>query len=174
MSLDISGRTIRRRLQDKNLHGRVARKVPLLRAKNIKQRIEFATSNLASANTRNWKNVLYSDETKLNLFGSDGRIYVRSGKNQELNPRHTVKTVKHGGGNIKIWGCFSYAGVGPIFWIKENMTKELYFEILEGVMLPYAEDNIPLIWTFQHDNDPKHTAKVVTRWFEQRNISVLP
>lgn len=174
LSLDISSRTIRRRLQERNLHGRIARKVPLLSAKNIKQRIEFAASNQASTNTRNWRNVLYSDETKINLFGSDGRMYVRRSKNEELNPRNTTKTVKHGGGNIKIWGCFSYAGVGPIFWIKPNMNKELYLEILESVMLPYAEDNMPLIWTFQQDNDPKHTAKVVTRWFEQRNVSVLP
>lgn len=145
LSLDISARTIRRRLQDHNLHGRIARKVPLLSAKNIKQRIEFATSNIATENQRNWKNILFSDETKINLFGSDGRVYVRRGKNQELNPRNTIKTVKHGGGNIKIWGCFSYAGVGPIFWIKDIMTKELYLKILKTVMLGYAEDNMPLL-----------------------------
>lgn len=55
-------------------------------------------------------------------------MYVRRSKNEELNPRNTTKTVKHGGGNIKIWGCFSYAGVGPIFWIKPNMNKELDLE----------------------------------------------
>jgi hypothetical protein len=43
----------------------------------------------------------------------------------------TPKTVKFGGGNIMVWGCFFYNGVGPIFWIKETMTKEIYRDILK-------------------------------------------
>jgi len=45
------------------------------------------------------------------MCGSDGKIKVRCPKN----------TVKHGGGNIMLWGCFSSSGVDPIFWIKERM-----------------------------------------------------
>lgn len=174
LSLEISTRTIRRRLGEMNLHGRVARKVPQLSKQNIQQRLEFCRSNLNENQNRNWKNILFTDETKINLFGSDGKRYVRRYKNEELNPRCTLGTVKHGGGNIKMWGCFSYSGVGPLYWIKDIMTKEIYLHILETVMLPYAEMNMPLIWVYQQDNDPKHTAKVVKQWFLKNKIEVLP
>lgn len=84
---------------------------------------------------------------------------MRRRVNEEFNPRNTLGTIKHGGGTIKVWGCFSYNGVGPIFWKKENMTKEIYLQILETIMLHYAEENMPLQWVYQQDNDPKHTAR---------------
>lgn len=88
LRIDISSRTIRRRLTDCNLLGRVARKVPLLSATNIKKRIEFANHHL-DGNDKNWKNILWSDETKINMFGSDGRLYVRRPKNQTFHSKYT-------------------------------------------------------------------------------------
>lgn len=63
--------------------------------------------------------------------------------------------------------------MGPLHEIKGIMDRFIYKDILENVMLPFAEEEMPLRWIYQHDNDPKHTAKVVKNWFQQQNIRVL-
>lgn len=173
----VSPRTIRRRLQGVRLNSRTPRRVPLLSKKNIGKRLHFARTALEVVDPverdRQWFDVLWSDETKVNLFGSDAPTRVRRLPNTEFDPRHTVKTIKHGGGNIMVWGCFSYHGVGPLFWIKEIMTKEVYRDILETVMLPYAEAHMPDGWIFQQDNDPKHSSKLVQQWFDSNGVTVM-
>jgi len=93
-----------------------------------------------------WRNILWSDESKIVLFGGKGfRSYVRRPPRTEYNPHFTFKAVKHEGSNIMVWACFSYYGVGPIHWIQGIMDQHVYTDILENVMLPYAEDEMPLV-----------------------------
>ena len=40
-------------------------------------------------------------------------------------------------------------------------------------MILFPEDNIPLIWKFMHDNDPKQTSRLVKSCLEENNITVL-
>jgi len=139
-------------------------------------RKQFAKNHLAWSGphwSSKWNNVLWSDETKINLFGNDSRRYVRRPKGKELDVRYTKKTVKHGGGCIMVWGCFSWAGVGPIHRISDTITRFNYKDILAGTMLPYAEENMPLRWVFQQDNDPKHTSKLVKAWFTENEVNVM-
>lgn len=39
------------------------------------------------------------------------RLYEKISPNRELLPKYTIKTVKHSGDNIKLWGTFSWYGV---------------------------------------------------------------
>ncbi len=48
-----------------------------------------------------------------------------------------------------------------------------YLRILEDVMLPYVEWNMPLIWQFQPDNDQKHTSSVVKTSLQYQGIDVM-
>ncbi len=79
-----------------------ARKVPLLKKAHVQSRLKFANDS-----EENWVKVLWSDETKIQLFGinSTRRVWRRS--NSAYDPKNTIPTVKHEGGNIVLWGCFS-------------------------------------------------------------------
>ena len=43
----------------------------------------------------------------------------------------TIPTVKHGGGSIMLWGCFSATGTGGLVRIEVKMNGAKYREILE-------------------------------------------
>ncbi len=173
LNLDIDTSTIRKRLLEANLKGLRARNVPSLNKRQLKARIAYAR-NHKNWPLEKWRNVLFTDEFKIVLIGGGGsHQYVRRPPKTEFRPQYTTKTIKHGGGNIMVWGCFSWVGVGPIYWIKQIMNADKYVEILETVMLPYAEYDMPLKWVMQQDNDPKHTSKKAKEWFLRNKIEVM-
>ena len=121
-----------------------------------------------------WSTTLWSDETKLELFGHMDAEYVWRKEGEAYKAKNTVPTVKHGGGNIMLWGCFSSSGTGNLVKVQGIMKKEDYISILEKNVKESAE-RLQLInnWKFQQDNDPKHTAKIVKKWFRENNVDVL-
>ena len=52
-------------------------------------------------------------------------------------------------------GIFSSTVVGPIYWVKGKMCATDYVNILNSIMLPYAEEEMPIKREFQQDNDTK-------------------
>ena len=58
-------------------------------------------------------------------------------------------------------GMIPYYGVGPVHHIPGIMDQFEYIRILEGVVLPNAEEEMPL----KQENDPKHTSKRAASWF---------
>ena len=74
--------------------------------------------------------------------------------------RGTISTVKQGGGSIMLWGCFSAAGTGRLVRIEGKMNGANYREIIDENLLKSTQDlRLGQRFTFQQDNDPKHTAK---------------
>ena len=83
-----------------------------------------------------WNHVLWSDEMKINLFGSDGFKHVWRRPGEEYKDKSVMPTVKHGGGNVMVWGCMSAACVGELYFIEWNMNSNMYCEILQQSMIP--------------------------------------
>ena len=169
----VSRSTIERVLHRGGLHARRPQKTPLLRKRHLKAQLAFARDHMKQ-DPRFWSTILWSDETKLELFGHMDAEYVWRKKGEAYKPKNTVPTVKHGGGNIMLWGCFSSSGTGNLVKVQGIMKKEDYIRILEKNVKESAE-RLQLIndWKFQQDNDPKHTAKIVKKWFRENNVDVL-
>ena len=138
LNITISETTIRRRAHEISLYGRVARKKPYPNKANRGKRLEYARTYREKP-LGFWNNVIRSDESKFNLFGSDGKVMVWQFTKEELESRCTVLNVRHGGGNVKCWGCFSSSGIGNLVFIDGNMTGELYRDILQKNLLQSAK-----------------------------------
>ena len=173
LGIKVSEQTVRRRLHEVGLYGRVARKKPYVSKVNRGKRLRYVKS-WQEKPLECWKNVLWSDETKFNLFGSDGKVMVWRSPKEEFYPSCTVPTVKHGDGNVKCWGCMSSCGLGNLVFIDENMTGLMYREILAHNLLESVRKlRLNKDWVFQHDNDPKHRARVVTKWLDENSVKQI-
>uniref|UniRef100_UPI00358EF6D2 tRNA-dihydrouridine(47) synthase [NAD(P)(+)]-like n=1 Tax=Myxine glutinosa TaxID=7769 RepID=UPI00358EF6D2 len=79
-------------------------------------------------------------------------VFFKSSHHQ----KNIIPTVKHGGGSIMLWGCFSSAGTGALVRIEGKMDGAKYRKIQEENRLPSARKlKLGRKFTFQHDNDSK-------------------
>ncbi len=141
----ISRDTIRRTLQRNGMHGCRPRKKPLLKPRHKKAHLEFARAH-ADKDEDYWDSILWSDETKINVFGTDGFKTVWRRKGEEYKEKCMVPTVKHGGGSVLMWGCMSAAGVGGLHFIDGIMNSQMYCSILKEKMLsscPWSSCTFP-------------------------------
>lgn len=89
------------------LFGAKPSKKPWISKKNVRARLKFAQEH-AHWSVADWGRVLWSDESKYNLFCSDGIRYVRRPIGSRNDPKYQVPTVKHGGGSVTVWGETSF------------------------------------------------------------------
>lgn len=128
-------RTVRNRLIENGLNGRIARKKPFLTKGHKESRKAWATK-YKDWKVQEWRKVLFSDESPFTLFQAEGKLYVRRRVGEELMEECISPTVKHGGGKIQVWGCFSYEGVGKLYRVNGIMDGKKYREILKNQMAP--------------------------------------
>ncbi len=79
-----------------------------------------------------WNHVLWSDETKINLFGSDSVKRVWRQPGEENKDKCVLPTDKHGGGRVMVWGCMS----GEPQFIEGTMNTIMYCDILKQSIIP--------------------------------------
>jgi hypothetical protein len=170
----ISAETIRRFLRSNKFSSKIKKDALPLTPQRKKDRLAWA-KKYRHWTVDDWKKVVFSDETKINRLGSDGKQWTWVMEGQALRDHNVNMTYKHGGGSLMLWSCFTQHGPGFIAKIEGGMDSKLYCEILGGDFLNTLQDyrlNVEDV-ILQQDNDPKHTSKYTNKWLEENGINVL-
>lgn len=75
--------TVRRALCSVGLNGRLRRSKPFLSVAHIRKRSAWARQ-FGDWSEKDWQKVIFSDESKFNLFGPDGKQYCRRRPGEEF------------------------------------------------------------------------------------------
>jgi len=120
-----------------------------------------------------WQKIIWSDESKFQLQSNGRIVWVWRKKNEAFKKDNTVGTVKHSP-HIMVWGCFTGHGLGHLTEVSGRMNAYQYRDILIANLQSSAEEmGIRDNFIFQHDNDPKHTSKLVKSYLDDAKVEVL-
>ncbi len=172
----VSKSTIKRRLHQSEYRGFTTRCKPLVSLKNRKARLEFAKRHLKKP-SQFWNNILWTDETKINLYQSDGKRRVWRRKGTAHDPKHTTSSVKHGGGRVMAWACMAASGTGSLVFIDDvtaDKSSRMNSEVFRAILnCSYSAKCFRTHWTALHSADgqwPKAYCKSNQRVFEGKEV----
>ncbi|GBM27382.1 Transposable element Tc1 transposase [Araneus ventricosus] len=154
-AIKVNPETARRVTRSYGYNSTVVRRKCFVNERTRKVRLDFAKS-MVDKDKSFWENIIFVDESKSNIFGSDGRISVWRKPNEELNPKNLLPTVKHGGGGIMVCGCFVASGMENLVSLKIIWTNISILK--ENLKISAQKLGIQNTFKLYQDNDPKHTA----------------
>ncbi|CAH2211127.1 jg3022 [Pararge aegeria aegeria] len=105
----VSSSMIRTRLRKKKIVARVPARGPKLTAQHRRERLQFAREHV-NWTLDQWRDVLFSDETRVSLFCNDGRKRVYRIRGERFAQACIEETVEYGGGSCMFWGGMSIDG----------------------------------------------------------------
>ena len=173
-TMTVSERTVRRSLRRSGLVAYTKPKRPMLTRYNKKARYDFCCQH-ADWTKKDWEKVIFSDETRVNFLGSDGRKYSWRRPGTPLRDCDVRPTRLFGGGGVMIWGCFGFKGTGWSCRFEKGMDSTLYMEVIKDELLGSVEHCVAdeKDWIFQQDNAAAHTALKCRDLFREKNIRLL-
>lgn len=160
-NIEVSSRTVRRRLNEMGLKFGNTLSKPLLSETHCEKRLQWAQEN----QNREWGQVIFTDEATINLGVRRKKVWHRPGA------KLVIRTFKHPV-KVNIWGCVSNKGFGQCYVFTDNLNSDKLVKIYKRALLPsilklFGSTDLCVL---QEDNDPKHTSKKAAKWREEHNI----
>lgn len=166
---------IRRSLHRQGLFGRKKAKKPFLNRQQRKARMNFAKLYLEK-DENFWRSVIFTDETAFQIFPCFGGQWTWRRPSERLNPKNLAPSVKHGGGSVQVWGCFTAFGIGYLTRLPEGLDGDTYLEVLKDEFIKTMNMYFPKgkNITLQQDGASVHRKREVLAWLEKKKIPILP
>jgi len=182
MAISVSSRTVQRILHKEGYSGHAAKKKPFISEKNRKKR--YGWCRMRKNWTTEWNQIIWSDESRFELFNNDSRNWVWRKTNERYKTDCLKPTVKNSIG-VMVWGCFCNNILGPLVLVEGTLNSDKYIELLQEHLLPFLNDLngegelIPWYffqdnYIFQDDNAPCHASIKTKSWKEDNSIEILP
>jgi transposase len=175
LGLDVSSRTIDRRLIEHGLFGRVARHKKKFSDAEKRKRLSFA-EGYKNWTADDWMKVVFADEKIFWGEGFWGQVFVRRPKGEALNPDYCVDQDPHPV-KVSAWACFSGHGLGYMYIFNENMDAKKLKDILGTHLIESAELHFDIAhaeqWWFLQDNAPQHKSVLIRTWLFNNGIQCI-
>lgn len=173
-SVRCSKSTIRRALRRHKIRSYKKKKRPYLKAHHMRARLAFATEH-RQWTADQWSKVLWSDESRCSVWGNDGTQHTFRKQKACLRERDVQPTVKHGGGGVMVWGCFTAKGVGRLVRLVGKVDTDKYLRIcgpsiIESILeLGLTFEEV----TFQQDNASCNVSARALAWFQEGGLRLM-
>lgn len=169
----ISSRTVRRRLREAELSNRRPAKKPLLTREHRVQRLNFARVH-QNWTINDWKQVLFSDETRVSLKAPDGRERVWRRRGERFASCNISPKIPFGGGSKMFWGGICFDARTELVPIRTRSMNAQYY--LENIIVEHVMPFAPFVgpnFLFMQDNARPHVARQVIGYLNDVNIPLL-
>lgn len=158
--IDISLQTYSRRLTENKLFCRVAKQRPQLTGPIRARRLQFAESYLEF---QSWDRTLFVDESTFQS-GAAYQELARRPRGCAYEDQYVQPINKSGRKSVSVFGIMTQNGLGPLVRIEGMFNSNRYLDILNQVVLPYAEENFGDNFYYYEDNSPVHKSNIVRQW----------
>lgn len=123
---------------------------------------------------RDWSRVIFSDESRFNLFQADGRVRVYRRRGERLAPACIQEVVPYGGGSVMVWGGICGDQRTDLVVVRQTLTAQRYRDqVLQPVVIPFMQRQQRGV-IFQQDNARPHTARLTMDFLNRHNVQLLP
>ena len=140
LNIDISKRTIQRRLREVGIRKWRAVNRPLLTKIHVYVRWKWAKAHLHWT-VDDWRKVFFTDESIVERDSDPSVAWVfrRQTKIEKYAPKNIRPKRRQDGISVMIWGCFIGNKLGPIAFINGTVKKEVYVGMLEEYFLLFLD-----------------------------------
>lgn len=164
--LEVSSRTVARRLWQHGIKYQNQLLKPLLNTQHKLARVEWCERHLGLKDDppTNFEFVIFTDECYFELERHKVKLWSRYQRTRSVNSRSPA---------VMVWGAISSLGPLALKIGTGTINSVNYIDIIQNTLVQPANLKFPHGWQLQQDNAPAHVSHQTMNYFEENNINYL-